>query len=1273
MGDISVSRHIDDATNARSWHVTFHPNEGKSAKSLVNFGNLPPIEVVVDSMPESISVHVESVEEGDSPFQVFVSPAAPSSAKTTAHHHPGVRHFEGLSSGVYKSDSHFFIQSRDEFSNEIQDGPLNEVQIIETSSSSPIGGYFEISLFGTTQRVPASAFPSDLEKSLQSIPGVGALTVSSNSARDLVHGTTVSVTKGLTTIIPSEKLTTFIVGDWIRIENQDGDWLFAITDMAEVAPFTTTLSSPFLGDSDASSSIYQHGSHRNRNGYQYIVTFDHVLGDVPSLDVNGALLEGDAANVEVTSCDWNVYQTLRTHATGSSPIEGYFYLAYGTEQTRMLRASGTSAEELKHAILSDITCIHSLSVTHEQDHGLGTSSWTIHLKSFDGSAQLFLAAGHLISAGTVATTAACPTASQEQPQHSAKSVAGRRGQEFVVALDGPTAVDGTVGTVHGTIAHLDKGRYMAQFVSPRVGEYSLSVRGVSSGGLFGEYFNNRWLYGEPTMTRVDQTVDFQWGKHDAVTPTGKDFVSVRWNGYIKPAFSEIFTFTAHVNDALRLWIGDELLIDDFDNEVNDDEVEEGAERSVFAEFSASTAHPLQANQLVAVKIEYRENRGSAMIRLFWESVSQPFAIIDHSRVYYNATHIHGSPFDVTPTAIEPTSPTQCSLVITSWDSLEVSWSAPEDDGGTVVNKYLIESWDANEYGVTEKQQLQLERTIVGSLFALSMLSHSVDVPVGASAPELEKLIESLPNVGDVEVLKTITPEVVIYDIEFLTNKSPVPVMAVSLKPNEYCVCAKASATCDSGSGTCAIEATREGTVSTLSQEVVVDTDIIIDHGARFSQIIDGLIQPSNILEGFGVRVSAGNSEGYGIPCAPVFSKPKGPPLPPLLVELERVPANPSSLALHFTSVTSPDDKGSIVNGYVIEWSIRPFQSEPVFGSQGALVHNSLFQNREDTWGVFLSAESESIVSNRLPLYKETGKTFNYYLIEDLIPGAEYFVRIAAVNEAGIGPSSSSLSSAPGFKPTDIEDQNGVTLATVLPNATVSVMESSSTLRVSWRPPFNNNGFDVSMYLIEYWVSNGVSEIQEMVLHPLNGSPVQGTFTLSYGEDKTDSLSIDSSAEDVKLALETLSSIRSVRIWRSGENPHYTWRVTFLSEYPSTSGTALTLEDATTLIDATGGVPMIQINVVTPGVLPIGYSSVNVSVDAVHKHHHHILSGLTAGQPYYVQVSAANQLGYGRPRTSIPLELAPPVQKPSSPTNVILTVASRCVSPPCLLACVFTFS
>lgn len=49
-------------------------------------------------------------------------------------------------------------------------------------------------------------------------------------------------------------------------------------------------------------------------------------------------------------------------------------------------------------------------------------------------------------------------------------------------------------------------------------------------GLLGEYFNNRWTFGDPVVTRVDAKVDFSWSETETITPTGQDYISVRY-GY----------------------------------------------------------------------------------------------------------------------------------------------------------------------------------------------------------------------------------------------------------------------------------------------------------------------------------------------------------------------------------------------------------------------------------------------------------------------------------------------------------------------------------------------------------------------------------------------------------------------------------------------------------------------------------------------------------------------------------------------------------------------
>ena len=64
-------------------------------------------------------------------------------------------------------------------------------------------------------------------------------------------------------------------------------------------------------------------------------------------------------------------------------------------------------------------------------------------------------------------------------------------------------------------------------MTPRVGEYSLSILGASSGGLTGEYFNGKLMQGEPSTTQVDSAIDFDWSDvTNSAAESGTDKYSI---------------------------------------------------------------------------------------------------------------------------------------------------------------------------------------------------------------------------------------------------------------------------------------------------------------------------------------------------------------------------------------------------------------------------------------------------------------------------------------------------------------------------------------------------------------------------------------------------------------------------------------------------------------------------------------------------------------------------------------------------------------------------
>ena len=139
-------------------------------------------------------------------------------------------------------------------------------------------------------------------------------------------------------------------------------------------------------------------------------------------------------------------------------------------------------------------------------------------------------------------------------------VSGMIGDAYVARLAG-SKFD---GVVHGRVSYSGDGQYPVNYKPMHAGTYELTVQEAHRYGLKAEYWNNRRLWNEPLTTGVDGTIDFEWP--DYVTETGVDYIGVRWTGYIKPAFTQVYKFYAHANDGTKVWVNGELLIDEFESQ-----------------------------------------------------------------------------------------------------------------------------------------------------------------------------------------------------------------------------------------------------------------------------------------------------------------------------------------------------------------------------------------------------------------------------------------------------------------------------------------------------------------------------------------------------------------------------------------------------------------------------------------------------------------------------------------------------------------------------------
>ena len=77
----------------------------------------------------------------------------------------------------------------------------------------------------------------------------------------------------------------------------------------------------------------------------------------------------------------------------------------------------------------------------------------------------------------------------------------------------------------------------------------------------GEYFDNRKLEGSPVLVRNDDEIDFDWGTESPGPGVPRDDFSVRWTREQEFDRSGTYRFSARVDDGVRLWVDDDLVID----------------------------------------------------------------------------------------------------------------------------------------------------------------------------------------------------------------------------------------------------------------------------------------------------------------------------------------------------------------------------------------------------------------------------------------------------------------------------------------------------------------------------------------------------------------------------------------------------------------------------------------------------------------------------------------------------------------------------------------
>lgn len=137
-------------------------------------------------------------------------------------------------------------------------------------------------------------------------------------------------------------------------------------------------------------------------------------------------------------------------------------------------------------------------------------------------------------------------------------------------------------------------------------------------GLRGAYHNSA-DFTNALVVVTNAMINFDWGKtrpHRRITSDG---FAVRWEGAVLPKFSELYQFEFEFRGRARIWVNNELVIDDWTP-------------SPFI-LARRAAVRLLAGQLMPLRIEYAADPASALAILRWMSLNVPMEVIPVVRLF----------------------------------------------------------------------------------------------------------------------------------------------------------------------------------------------------------------------------------------------------------------------------------------------------------------------------------------------------------------------------------------------------------------------------------------------------------------------------------------------------------------------------------------------------------------------------------------------------------------------------------------------------------------
>ena len=136
-------------------------------------------------------------------------------------------------------------------------------------------------------------------------------------------------------------------------------------------------------------------------------------------------------------------------------------------------------------------------------------------------------------------------------------------------------------------------------------------------GLQAQYFDTK-NFSDLTITRIDPTVDFDYGASSPDPSISVDTFSIRWTGAIRADATANFTFYTLSDDGVRLWVNGVQVINNY---------------TIHTATENLGTIGLVAGKVYDIRLEYFEQTGPAVIRLSWSRPGSEKAVIPQTALF----------------------------------------------------------------------------------------------------------------------------------------------------------------------------------------------------------------------------------------------------------------------------------------------------------------------------------------------------------------------------------------------------------------------------------------------------------------------------------------------------------------------------------------------------------------------------------------------------------------------------------------------------------------